>query len=190
MTPRRAITPPDCRASLRAVKPLRFAPTPFGAGGLDGPSGPPRIGNYVMAGMHPTAATNKNQRKEKTMLASRITPSIEVTIGRETRLYHAFITTAPSRLDAPATVTLHTAPLSDVSALAADPFAFNPTRAKSSARLVLVDATELEWQRARYREERHLFASADPVLVGLNTLQHWLWNRIGSPATDLELANA
>ena len=39
MTPRRAITPPDCRASLRAVKPLRFAPTPFGAGGLDGPSG-------------------------------------------------------------------------------------------------------------------------------------------------------
>ena len=106
MTPRRAITPPDCRASLRAVKPLRFAPTPFGAGGLDGPSGPPRIGNYVMAGMHPTAATDKNQRKEKTMLASKITPSIEVTIGRETRLYHAFITTAPARLDAPATLTL------------------------------------------------------------------------------------
>ena len=49
MTPRRAITPRDCRASLGAVKPLRFAPTPFGAGGLDGPSGPPRIGNYVMA---------------------------------------------------------------------------------------------------------------------------------------------
>jgi hypothetical protein len=41
-----------------------------------------------------------------------------------------------------------------------------------------------------YREERHLFASADPVLVGLNTLQHWLWNRIGSPATDFEIANA
>jgi hypothetical protein len=190
MTPRRAITPPDCRASLRAVKPLRFAPTPFGAGGLDGPSGPPRIGIYVMAGTHPATETHENQRKEKTMLASRITPSIEVTIGRETRLYHAFITTAPTRLDAPATLTLHTAPFSDVSALAADPFTFDPTSAKSSARLVLVDATELYWQRARYREERHLFASADPVLVGLNTLQHWLWNRIGSPATDLELANA
>ena len=53
MTPRRAITPPDCRASLRTVKPLRFAPTPFGAAGLDGPSGPPRIGNYVMAGKQP-----------------------------------------------------------------------------------------------------------------------------------------
>ena len=36
------------------------------------------------------------------MHASRTTPSIEVTIGRETRLYHAFITTAPARLDAPA----------------------------------------------------------------------------------------
>ena len=48
MTPRRAITPPDCRASLRAVKPLRFAPTPFGAGGLDGPSGSPRTVRRVL----------------------------------------------------------------------------------------------------------------------------------------------
>jgi hypothetical protein len=124
------------------------------------------------------------------MYAPRFTPSIEVTIGRETRLYHAFITTAPARLDAPATVTLHTAPLSDVSAMTADPITFNVARAKSSARLVLVDATELDWQRARYREEQHLLASADPVLVGLNTLQHWLWNRIGSPTRELELANA
>ena len=190
MTPRRAITPPDCRASLRAVKPLRFAPTPFGAGGLDGPSGPPRIGNYVMAGNHPATETHDRFGKEKTMHASRITPSIEVTIGRETRIYHAFVTTAPARLDAPATVTLHTGPFSDVSAMAADPIAFDPTRAKSSARLVLVDAIELEWQRARYREKHHLFASADPVLVGANALQHWLWIRIGSPATDLELVNA
>ena len=100
------------------------------------------------------------------MHASKITPSIEVTIGRETRLYHAFITSAPARLDAPATVTLHTAPLSDVSAMAADPIAFTPARAKSSARLVLIDATEFDWQRARYRDERHLFAPADAVLVG------------------------
>ena len=42
------------------------------------------------------------------MHALTITPSIEVTIGRETRLYHAFITTAPTTFDAPATVTLHT----------------------------------------------------------------------------------
>ena len=190
MTPRRAITPLDSRASLRAVKPLRFAPTPFGAGGLDSPSGPLRIGNYVMAGTHPQTETHDKSRKENTMPTSKITPSIEVTIGRETRFYHAFITTAPVRLDAPATVTLHTAPLSDVSAMAADPITFTPTRAKSSARLVLIDVTEFDWQRARYRDERHLFAPADPVLVGLNTLQQWLWNRIGSPATDLVRANA
>jgi hypothetical protein len=30
-----------------------------------------------------------------------------------------------------------------------------------SARLVLVDSRELQLQRARYREERHVFAPAD-----------------------------
>jgi hypothetical protein len=50
MTPCPAITPRDCRATLSPVKPLRFAPTPVGAGGLDRASGPPRLGNYVMAG--------------------------------------------------------------------------------------------------------------------------------------------
>ena len=64
MTPRRAITPPDSRASLGLVKPLRFAPTPFGAGGLDGSSGPPRIGNYVMAGTHPPTSVVRIDRKE------------------------------------------------------------------------------------------------------------------------------
>ena len=118
------------------------------------------------------------------------TPSIEVTIGQETRLYHAFITTAPTTFDAPDTVTLHTAPLSDVSGLAADPVSVDAARARVPARLVLVDSTELVWQRARYREERHVFAPADPVLVGLNTLQHWLWTRIESPTADLALANA
>ena len=114
------------------------------------------------------------------MYAPPITPSIEVTIGRETRLYHAFITTAPARFDAPATVTLHTGPLSDVSGIAANPISLS-NRADASTRLVLVDGTELAWQRARYRERGHLCAPVDPVLVGLNTLQHWLWNRIGSP---------
>ena len=59
------------------------------------------------------------------MYAPTITPTIEVTIGRETRLYHAFITTAPARFDAPATVTLHTGPLSDVSGMAANPISLN-----------------------------------------------------------------
>ena len=187
MTPRPAITPRDSRASLRRVKPLRFAPTPFGAGGLDAPSGPPRIGNYVMAGF---SCPHGQIERRTSMYAPRFTPSIEVTIGRETRLYHAFVTNAPITLDAPATVTLHTAPLPDVCAMAADPTTVTTARSTSSGRLVLVDGTELDWQRARYREGRHLFAPVDPVLVGLNTLQHWLWSRIGSPATDRALAVA
>jgi hypothetical protein len=44
--------------------------------------------------------------------------------------------------------------------------------------LVLVEATELAWQRARYRGSHELFVRACPVLVGLNTLQQWLWQRL------------
>ena len=117
------------------------------------------------------------------MYAPPMTPSIEVTIGRESRLYHAFITTAPLRFDAPATVTLHTGPLSDVSGMAANPISLDG-RANASARLVLVDGSELEWQQARYREAKHLFRPADPVLIGLNTLQHWLWQRLQTPAAS------
>ena len=65
-----------------------------------------------------------------------------------------------------------------------------PTRASTPGRLVLVDDNQFEWQRARYREGRYLFAPADPVLVGLNTLQHWLWSRIGSPSVECAVADA
>ena len=125
------------------------------------------------------------------MYAPTITPSIEVTIGRETRLYHAFITTAPTTArrtghgHAP-----HRRRSRTCRAWLRIRSRSTHARADASARLVLVDGTELAWQRARYREGRHLFAPADPVLVGLNTLQHWLWNRIGSPTTDLALAEA
>ena len=122
------------------------------------------------------------------MNAQTLTPIIEVAIGRELRLYHAYVTTAPATLDAPATLTLYAAPLSDVSGMAAASIALDSTRAKAPARLVLVDGSELAWQRARYREANHIFTPADPVLVGLNTLQHWLWNRIGAPHPDLAVA--
>lgn len=89
-----------------------------------------------------------------------ITPSIGVTIGRQTRLYYAFITTAPAIVDAPSTVTLHSATLADVSGLACDDVVFDGYRAKTTARLVLVDATELAWQRRRVREHKHLFVAA------------------------------
>jgi hypothetical protein len=113
-----------------------------------------------------------------------ITPSIAVTIGRHTRLYFAFVTTAPAELDSPATMTLHAATFSDVAGFAADPITYDEIRGRTPARLVLVDAMELAWQRARYRGNQHLFAAADPALVGLNTLQHWLWQRLQAPTAS------
>ncbi len=85
------------------------------------------------------------------MLHRSLTPSITVTIGRHTRLYFAFVTTAPVELDSPATVTLHAATFSDVAGFAADPITHDEVRGRMPARLILVDAMELAWQRARCR---------------------------------------
>ena len=115
------------------------------------------------------------------MVHRSLTPSITVTIGHHTRVYGAFVTTAPVELDSPATVTLHAAPFSDVVGFAADPITLDETRGCMSARLILVDAMELAWQRAKYRGNQHLLLNADPGLVGLNTLQHWLWQRLQAP---------
>ena len=51
----------------------------------------------------------RSRRKEYTMLERSLTPNIIVTIGHHTRIYFAFVTTAPTELDSPATVTLHAA---------------------------------------------------------------------------------
>jgi hypothetical protein len=110
-----------------------------------------------------------------------ITPSIEVRIGRQARLFHAFVTSAPISLDAPSTITLHAAPLADIVGLAADPITIEINRARSIGRLILVDATELTWQRARVRQVPHIFAPADPQLLGLHTLERWIWQRLQTP---------
>jgi hypothetical protein len=118
-----------------------------------------------------------------------VTPSVTVTIGRHTRQYFAFVTTAPAALDSPATVTLHEESFADVIGLAADPIAYDEQRARTLARLVLVEAFELAWQRANYRGHQHLMLRADPGLVGLNTLQHWLWQRLQqAPASSASVA--
>ena len=110
-----------------------------------------------------------------------ITPSIAVTIGRQTRLYHAFVTTAPAALDSPSTLTLYLSTLAEVSGFAATPVAHDAGTARADARLVLVDARELAWQRARCRDYHHILAPADPLMVGLTTLQLWLWQRLKAP---------
>ncbi len=119
-----------------------------------------------------------NRYRETTMTDRSTTPNIEVTIGRQTRLYHAFITTAPAVLDAPSTVTLYAGPLKDIAGLAADDLALDAETAGTPSRLVLIDTTELGWQRARCRAKSHRLAPADPVLVGFSTLQQWLWQRL------------
>ena len=110
-----------------------------------------------------------------------ITPSITVTIGHHTRQYFAFVTTAPAELDSPATVTLHASTFSDVVGFAAEPITHDELRGRAPGRLVLVDAMELAWQRAKYRGHQHVLLPADPMLVGLNTLQLWLWQRLQAP---------
>ncbi len=114
-----------------------------------------------------------------------LTPSITVTIGHASRIYVAFVTTAPADLDAPATLTLHAASWADVAGFAAEPLTLDTTRSQTPARLILVDAMELAWQRAKCRGQHHALLSADPVLVGLNTLQHWLWQRLQAASTQV-----
>ncbi len=118
------------------------------------------------------------------------TPTIVVAIGREAHQFHAVVTTAPAPLDAPATLTLYEATLADVLGMAASPPVLQQQRADTPARLVLVEATEFAWQRARWREEHHVFAPADPVLVGLNTLQRWLWYRLRAPNGEARATSA
>jgi hypothetical protein len=108
-------------------------------------------------------------------------PAVDVTIGGQTRIYHAFVTTAPVTLDAPSTVTLCAATLVDVIGLAAEPVPFDGARGHTPTRLVLIGSIELSWQRARYREGGYLVTPADPGLTGLRTLQQWLWQRLTTP---------
>ena len=110
-----------------------------------------------------------------------ITPRITVMIGDHTRQYFAFVTTAPADLDSPATLTLHASTWSDIAGLAAVPIAFDEYDGRTPSRLVLVDAMELAWQRARIRGHHHIFQSADPGLVSATTLQRWLWYRLQAP---------
>jgi hypothetical protein len=103
---------------------------------------------------------------------------VNVTIGGETRIYEAFVTTAPVTLDRPSTVTLEESSFARVAHLAAEPIRFDTALGRRPARLVLIASADLTLQKARYREGQYLLTPADPVLVGRNTLQQWLWDRL------------
>ena len=108
-----------------------------------------------------------------------ITPSITVTIGRHTRLYFAFVTTAPAELDSPATVTLHAATFSDVVGLRRGP---DHLRRAPRAERRHAWFSSTRWSSPGSGPSTAGISTcllpADPVLVGLNTLQHWLWQRL------------
>ena len=114
------------------------------------------------------------------------TPSaVDVTIGGETRIYEAFVTTAPAACDTPTTVTLSESSFAEIAGWAADPISFDATFAGTPARLVLIRrGKDLELQKAYYREGRYLLAPTDPILLDANTLQHWLWNRLAMPCEE------
>ena len=119
------------------------------------------------------------------------TPHITVAIGQQVRLYHAYITTASALLDAPSTMTLYESTVPDLAGFAFEPSGLDAFRSRTSARLVLIDAVELAWQRARYTEAGHQLTTPDDVLVSLSTLQFWLWQRLKAPFNgDPDIARA
>ena len=123
------------------------------------------------------------------MLATSHTTTIAVTIGRRTRHYRAFITTAPRRLDTPSTVTLCATPLADAAMLAANDIPLDGSLKGSLARVILVDVQELEWQRARCRQGRHVLIQPDPALLSTAALQTYLWQRLRLASPECIRAN-
>ena len=107
-----------------------------------------------------------------------ITPRIAVTIGGLTRVYLAYVTTAPTDLDLPRTITVEQGPLGEVIGLAADPVTVDAARTCTSARVVLVESGDRAWQRATYRGSHHLLLEADRWLVSLEKLESSLWQRL------------
>ena len=100
------------QARLGPVKALASLDPQRRAHGLDGALGRAMPGIYVMVGI-----LNVRRKEHRTMFQLSITPNITVTIGHHTRLYFAFVTTAPTELDSPATVTLPENNSTDPSAL-------------------------------------------------------------------------
>jgi hypothetical protein len=112
------------------------------------------------------------------MAESFCTPSIAITIGRSSRLLHLYITDAAATLDAPSTITLHAGPFADLAGFAVDQIDLTTRVALTPSRLILVDSLQLDWQRARFRQNGSRLIAADSLLLGAATLERWLWQRL------------
>ena len=77
-----------------------------------------------------------------------ISPVVDVTIGGQTRVYHAFITTAPATLDGPSTLTLYESNFADVAGFAANPIPFDRALGRTARAAGAHWSTDLEWQRS------------------------------------------
>jgi len=115
------------------------------------------------------------------MRSGSIRPSISVNIGGQARFYHPYVTTATPALDGPATMTLSTSNFADVAGFAADPIPFTAELGRQPARIVLVEATELDRQCANYDSAGCLCKPVDPHLIGLRSLRKWLRQRLSEP---------
>ena len=105
-------------------------PRQAGLAALTAPACSPGFGQYVMPeGSSPRPSTTINPPERRNAMRDfATTPSIDITIGRQTRLYHAFVTTAPAALDSPSTVTLYTSTLTDLAGFAAADIAHDIVR--------------------------------------------------------------
>ena len=172
----------DSRARLAVVKALRCASTRCAGCGLDERLGRAAEGNYVMPGrLCPAAKCNiePDSSRSTTMTAHRHAQhrgddrSADAPLPRvrHDRAGHARRTVDAHALRRGA---------QGRGGIRRARTSLDTTKAATPSRLVLIDTTELGWQRARCRASASTHP-ADPVLVGFNTLQQWLWQRLQVP---------
>src|SRR5262245_19031976 len=101
-----------------------------------------------------------------------------VKIGRQSRLYFGFITTAPAALDAPGTITLHAHTFQGMSGFLAPGIDATDVARDAPGRIVLVDANEYAWQEAHYRSHNHQLFVTDQMFAGPNVFEFWVWQKL------------
>lgn len=105
--------------------------------------------------------------------------AIVVTLGPLTRIYRALCTTAPPAYDAGTSITLWTGAAGQIEQLLGDDRLLSNDKAQP-ARLVLVEASQFDWHRARYSSGLYTSAEPDPGVLGAPEIAAELLKRLGS----------